>query len=517
MKVKKMSYSDKLKEPEIDYIQYLYFELYENLQRSISYIYELENQDLISRPNSENKIKPLIDKYLYDDGKYNANDFIEFRSLIRERKYAFKNLYDIIKPLSNEGHKEKIYRTIKISDLYIFIPLIVELIKFYSDISKGLYKVCNEFIDKIKIINNDKTTNIMIINALIKFNNSIKLLIELLNFINTRKINKDLIERNIIIQKDKLNKLTEYRSLNSHNFSKYLILLKNIVLSFDNGNKGNVIINIRSYIDYIEKSITSEIVTDPSKTIKIFIADLKLYIINYFYELITLQHVNNYELKKILYEHDTSKKFDDILFIKNIKSLFKIIIFKISNDVEINKSIIFLLQYIIDLTINICALLVKSGNVNKYILKGIINIILLNKLKDYFESGTKITYSYYDYKNIEINISMDDVKIFILENYLEYDLDTNIIQFSDKMTEKDIYDNIDNIISTINYQYNYSEDNVTVISGGSLNNKYKKTENKITVIYNKKKYTRVIYICEHKKYVKLNKTIMLLSKLKKVF
>jgi hypothetical protein len=47
-------------------------------------------------------------------------------------------------------------------------------------------------------------------------------------------------------------------------------------------------------------------------------------------------------------------------------------------------------------------------------------------------------------------------------------------------------------------------------------NKFKKTENKITVIYEKKKYIRVIYISERKKYVKINKVFMLLSKLKKV-
>ena len=52
--------------------------------------------------------------------------------------------------------------------------------------------------------------------------------------------------------------------------------------------------------------------------------------------------------------------------------------------------------------------------------------------------------------------------------------------------------------------------------GGHGNNKYKKTENKITVIYKKKEYTRVIYICERKKYIKINKTYILLSKLKKV-
>jgi hypothetical protein len=55
----------------------------------------------------------------------------------------------------------------------------------------------------------------------------------------------------------------------------------------------------------------------------------------------------------------------------------------------------------------------------------------------------------------------------------------------------------------------------TYISGGKDKNNYKKTENKITVIYNKKKYTRVIYINERKKYVKIDKTYMLLSKLKK--
>ena len=51
-------------------------------------------------------------------------------------------------------------------------------------------------------------------------------------------------------------------------------------------------------------------------------------------------------------------------------------------------------------------------------------------------------------------------------------------------------------------------------TGGA--NKFKKTENKITVIYEKKKYIRVIYIRESKKYVKINKVFMLLSKLKKV-
>lgn len=47
-------------------------------------------------------------------------------------------------------------------------------------------------------------------------------------------------------------------------------------------------------------------------------------------------------------------------------------------------------------------------------------------------------------------------------------------------------------------------------------NKFKSTKNKITVIYKKKQYTRVIYISERKKYVKINKTYLLLSKLQKI-
>ena len=51
---------------------------------------------------------------------------------------------------------------------------------------------------------------------------------------------------------------------------------------------------------------------------------------------------------------------------------------------------------------------------------------------------------------------------------------------------------------------------------GGVSKKYKKTNNKITVLYKKKKYTRNIHINERKKYVKINKTFILLSKLKKI-
>lgn len=690
-----MSYSnsDELNEPEVDYIQYLYIELHNKLQTSIAYIYELENQDILSKSN--NKIKPLIETYLYNNNNV-VDDFIEFRTLIRNE--VFKYFKAIIGPIPQEKHETKIYKKIIITDLYTFIPLILQLIIFYSDISEVLYKVCNEYITKLTEENNYVTTNEMIINALFNFKFSIKILNELHLFIKTRKINNELFKElsekinipnknlielkrimlsfdngnvneitihikyyihylkqyikntttNIIIvnnAQDELKNfikhietlLTSYLSnipdldvtilrqlfyvINIKNNIipiKLIELLKKIIISieiinsklYNNSNNItrlyrhnniihgiNIIILLKKFIEYLytdkyiiiydnniityyiisnlfspkeffeyinykiypnfklitgnitiiddiksflketdfkkplplhtqvqldkpQELITSVIFTDPRKleTIKQFLADLKLYVLTFFQELLAETRVNNNELKEILYGDKFKQKFDDILFIKNIKSLFKIILHKISNNKPITNSIIILLQNIIDLIINICIILANNGNVNKYVLKGIINIILLNKLKDYFESDTTITYSYYNFSNIKINISFDDIMIFILDNNLEYDLDFNIIRFSknENMDKKDIYDNIANNISKINHQYDYKDEDIVVFGGISLNNKYKKTENKITVIYNKKKYTRVIYICERKKYIKLNKTIMLLSKLKKI-
>ena len=717
MKVKKMSYlnPDELKENEVDYIQDLYYKLHSELQHSISCIYELANQDSISSQNPINKIKPLIEKYLYNNnqrGDVSNDGFIKFRTLIREE--VFKIFYNIIEPIHREKHHTKINKKIIITDLYAFLPLITNLIIYYSTISEGLYIVCHEFIKQITKDNSIKPTNEMIINSLYSFKLSIALLHELLNFIKTREIisNKQ-IDDNIV---------TNLQKYSNSNFGQYLDKLKEIVLSFDikknytptikindynkylqdyinkstatvikvavdsedkfvnfikhikislttylvsitnidstilkrlfdaiNNIKNidhnkliellkkiitsieiinsilfinnyytinyrykyilygiNIIILLKKFIEYLytkeyiiiytiinveelkntdafiayinfkiypnykiykikelenkEISIIDDITSflgeqvkldkplpheqvkfdkplpreevkldkpqeshtpviftdDPTKpeTIKLFIEELKIYVLTFFQEILTDTNVNNNELKKIIYQNNTKTKYNDISFIKNITSLFTIILYKISNKKDINVSIKYLLQYIIDLTINFCIILAKIGNVNKYLLKGIVNIILLNKLKDYFEFHKKITYSYYNYRNINNDISVDDVMRFIKDNNLDYDLNS-IIEFSTYMNDKDTYDNIDNIITIINEQYNYSNENVTV-RGGSLNNKYKKTENKITVIYKKRKYTRVIYICERKKYIKLNKTYMLLSKLKKV-
>ena len=108
---------------------------------------------------------------------------------------------------------------------------------------------------------------------------------------------------------------------------------------------------------------------------------------------------------------------------------------------------------------------------------------------------------------------MDKFKVDNLDNY-HYNLS---IDYKDSASLKytDIINRIEDCINFITTKVHNLDHNIMMRKGGA-NNKYKKTENKITVIYKKKEYTRVIYICERKKYIKLNKTYILLSKFKKI-
>jgi thiol-disulfide isomerase/thioredoxin len=108
-----------------------------------------------------------------------------------------------------------------------------------------------------------------------------------------------------------------------------------------------------------------------------------------------------------------------------------------------------------------------------------------------------------DLNNLDILNKVHNIPYLIILNkeniLLEYS-GTNGVKEMQKYLESDEFNTLLNKLEEKN--------------GGA--NKYKKTDKQITVIYKKKEYTRVIYICERKKYVKINKTFMLLSKLKKV-
>ena len=710
---------DELKHNEIKYIQYLYYKLYDTyLLNSITYIIELKTQELINTDKPINKVSILIDKKLNNIPleKF-LEKILEIRSLLKDK--VFKYFSDIVKFIPPERRETEINNKIIISDLYYFMPLIIELINFYYTYLQILHKICAEFIKNITRENINLTTNTMFLNALNSTYFSIILLEQLLHFIKTREIKKDFIENEIdfhekeikfhekeitnitissnneyemyiqyfksivlyfltkktypiidinnfidylhkyieynnkiitVIHNDRSNMLyvsfiihikmllttyftkinntykqyIDYNNLNKlfdtikgNNYinDELIALLKKIISSISIMNANfynyyqqkegyilhgiNIIILLNKLIEYlycndfiitynpnsqyilieedtftkntflkyikdeiypsinfnitgrntINEDITFYFTNSPSnrkkpsirrsKSIKrqfsirpnpiiiidnlteiydilIFINILEEYVVNFFKD---VHFVKDDKLNDILYENN-EQDFKNTLLSKNIRSLFKNISNKITNIQQINDSIFYLLKYIIDLTINICIILVKLRDFNKILLQGIVNINLLNKLINFLNSKTPITYSEYDYTNIEINTSKQHVMNFLLDNNIEYDLTTDIIKLNDnkidKIDEIEIYNNIYLYIMKMNHQYNYSGDIITVFGGGHLNNKYKKTENKITVIYKKKEYTRVIYICERKKYIKINKTFILLSKLKKV-
>jgi hypothetical protein len=247
------------------------------------------------------------------------------------------------------------------------------------------------------------------------------------------------------------------------------------------------------------------------ESIYIFIRILKTYILNYLYEVI--YDVKNERLNSILLEY-IDEQYTNLNYIKHIQKLFDIIEKKIGNKNSINYPYTYLLHNINLLITNIIYLLSNNITLNIIIiLKGIECIILLNKLNDYLANNTNIiTYKYYNYNNDTVQ-ERDNFKK-IIENDFAQDLEKVIKEKQSITNEDNIYINIDSQINAINGNYTYNENNIEFnVNGGA--NKYKKTDKKITVIYKKKEYTRVIYICERKKYVKINKTFMLLSKLKK--
>jgi hypothetical protein len=135
-----------------------------------------------------------------------------------------------------------------------------------------------------------------------------------------------------------------------------------------------------------------------------------------------------------------------------------------------------------------------------------INIKELTKYNSEQNIAINFTYNIINYNSNNINILTDI--------FTSYKQNNNFSALKSDIINK-LSINLNIYINNFMFQYDGLIALMQLNTGGS-NEKYKKTENKITVIYKKKKYTRVIYINERKKYVKINKTFMLLSKLKKI-
>jgi hypothetical protein len=217
-------------------------------------------------------------------------------------------------------------------------------------------------------------------------------------------------------------------------------------------------------------------------------------------------------LKQVNLKLNNSIVFDE----KNIRIIFKF--FNNKGNYYLKNE---LLNYIIQIINNIYILLYKLNKLNNKIdiLNGIYYITLLNKLKNYFNDNKNII----KYNNIIIYedaaisaLSNDEEYIKYIEKNLNYNYFKKDIEKTIKLEEAYIINEIKSYIFILNNLYTYDNvNNLIKIKAGGNKNNYKKTDNQITVIYKKKKYTRTIYICERKKYVKIDKTFILLSKLKK--
>jgi hypothetical protein len=228
-------------------------------------------------------------------------------------------------------------------------------------------------------------------------------------------------------------------------------------------------------------------------------------------------------LIKAKYLNSLDITLDNIdMFINNFKTIFS----NYDNDISLYKAAIASYKIIIQ---KIIALLYYNKKF-KYIFKfyefiNLIGIFITYKNDDSISTiRYKNILNFYDeiyFKKQQIDLYLFDLYSNILQHKI---LKTNYIKNTQGQNNDNHHILINYITSNDINKYN---ENIKLIDkffktlnsfsttkGGQ--NKYIKTDNKITFLYNKKKYSRIIYINERKKYVKINKDFILLSKVKKI-
>jgi hypothetical protein len=267
-----------------------------------------------------------------------------------------------------------------------------------------------------------------------------------------------------------------------------------------------------------EKDIS---IINQNKTHYIFYLLLNISIVsNNYFILLSKYYLNNIDI----HIHSEMNNYLFIL-IHQIDS----ILFKYYNELN-NQEVLVLLNdsiyNIIDIVLNFNTIIYyhfKENDENNILFKSILlNGALLNVLlKELYDIELHNFDNKGKYQNREIirsNIN-DDTN---LNSYINK-IDKNFIDKLEKnYSEKENYDH-DNYNNIYDYIYDYIETIIYKLTpiermegGVSSNKKYQRTDAKITVLFNKKKYTRTIYINNKKKYVKINKVYLLLSKLKKI-
>ena len=203
------------------------------------------------------------------------------------------------------------------------------------------------------------------------------------------------------------------------------------------------------------------------------------------------------------------------VFIDNIELFIYYIINNYNDIVLHNENVLNVIIDIIKL-IKYCNYYLIKCNEYKLILNGVENIKLLNIFCKCLKSEDL------DINDVKCENTSNKFKIINNEDFfrkfdnikLNHDI-RNDYKTSSEMDKSNILNKIEEYSTKISNINIIEQDNKIIFSGGK-NKDYKKTENKIKVIYKKKEYTRNIYINERKKYVKINNTFILLSKLKKI-
>jgi hypothetical protein len=477
----------------------------------------------ITKEDINNKIKLLSEEISnFFSQSFNSKKSIEI----------FDKDYDYI--YCNTPKRIKEFKT------YLFISLT----KYFNQIFE--LKILNILDNKKleELLNNIET----LFNNLLKNNiPTLKILIELINNISHLLYIKDDNKKyNILIDGIEINillkKLIEYLENNRNiiNYNKYENN-PNKIYKFDTKDLlYGYIRNRDNSIDFYEKKYNE-------KQLQTYI-DGNIYSFN-----INLFEPIEINIKTIIKISECKTKEDIKDFILNtinpllkdyLLSIKKIIteetinninlvienIFNENYPTEVFKNYMMMFSCIIEVIYlyNIYLLKYSSKIQNKYnlIKNGMEIIILLFKIMNYLINGKM---------ECDIYIDDDDSKILFNNNeeflyYIEKNLDTDknykkfiekiniseILFNLSKLSETEIVSNISKNIFNINKISKNLMDYIILYKRTGGAEKYKKTDNKITVIYKKKQYTRNIYISESKKYVKINKIFMLLSKLKKI-
>jgi hypothetical protein len=285
------------------------------------------------------------------------------------------------------------------------------------------------------------------------------------------------------------------RFIDNQNYYKYSLNISNITTN----TKINILNNCFECLSFLNK-ILSRFLQEGLVNISIIEERSIIFILNA--KILIIDHTYNIQLPFI-------EKF-----IKFIRYIDKVNIEQISNiDYKIN-AIIAIISNIININIYYIN---KNKNLNI-----IEQNYYLDNIKYSINFWYTLLYIYNTQKDINDNDFFDEIiKISTLNDLFKfidrnnsklYDLNKYIIKGTIDLNH--LISNINTLNSLKLEQYEHTSIH-NYFNGGINKNNYKKTENQITVIYNKKKYTRNIYINERKKYVKINKTYMLLSKLKK--